>query len=156
MENPNHPSDKQKAVVTPSGTQALQVIAGMPLAPMFAGSTPVTLAQAPPPPPAVGPAADPPRQSTSSDTSMEELSPALLGAIKQIVAAALREHVSATAPPRVATPSDVEVLEEETGEEAPVPVPLAGRRREIPLPGPQEVPPQWLARFEHFRRVCRM
>ncbi|KAL0462653.1 UNVERIFIED_CONTAM: hypothetical protein Slati_0152900 [Sesamum latifolium] len=45
-----------------------------------------------------GPAADPPRRSTSSDTSTEELSPALLGAIQQIVAAALREHVSVAAP----------------------------------------------------------
>ncbi|KAL0445062.1 UNVERIFIED_CONTAM: hypothetical protein Slati_2228900 [Sesamum latifolium] len=48
MENPNHPSDKQKVVTTPSGTQALQVITGMPPAPVPAGSTPVTLAQAAP------------------------------------------------------------------------------------------------------------
>ncbi|KAL0446197.1 UNVERIFIED_CONTAM: hypothetical protein Slati_1747600 [Sesamum latifolium] len=82
--------------------------------------------------------------------STEELSPVLLGAIQQIVAAALREHVSATAPPGVATPSDVETPEEEAGEEAPVPVPLAGRRWELPLPEPQDVPPQWLARFEHL------
>ncbi|KAL0462605.1 UNVERIFIED_CONTAM: hypothetical protein Slati_0148100 [Sesamum latifolium] len=83
---------------------------------------------------------------------MEELSPALLGAIQQIIAAALREHVSATAPPWVATPSDVEAPEEEAGEEAPVPMPVAGRRREIPLPESQEVPPQWLARFEHLQK----
>ncbi|KAL0319635.1 UNVERIFIED_CONTAM: hypothetical protein Sradi_5225000 [Sesamum radiatum] len=128
MENPNHHSDKQKAVVTPSCTQALQVIPGTPPAPMLVGSTPVTLDQAPPPPRVAGLAADPPRRSTSSDTSMEELSPAFLGAIQQIVAVALREHVSATAPLRVATPSDVEAPEEEAGEEAPVPAPLAGRR----------------------------
>ncbi|KAL0453968.1 UNVERIFIED_CONTAM: hypothetical protein Slati_1374900 [Sesamum latifolium] len=30
MENPNHPSDKQKAVVTPDSTQALQVVIGTP------------------------------------------------------------------------------------------------------------------------------
>ncbi|KAL0452890.1 UNVERIFIED_CONTAM: hypothetical protein Slati_1267100 [Sesamum latifolium] len=93
MENPNHPSDKQKAVAPSSDTQALQ-----------------------------------------------------------IVAAALREHVSATCPLWVATPSDVEAPEEEAGEKAPVPVPLAGRRWEIPLPEPQEVPPQWLARFEHLQK----
>ncbi|KAL0445733.1 UNVERIFIED_CONTAM: hypothetical protein Slati_1701200 [Sesamum latifolium] len=57
-----------------------------------------------------------------------------------------------TAPPRVATPSDADVQEEEAGEEAPVPVPLTGRRREIPWPEPQEVPPQWLARLEHLQK----
>ncbi|KAL0434520.1 UNVERIFIED_CONTAM: hypothetical protein Slati_2786300 [Sesamum latifolium] len=99
-----------------------------------------------------GPIADPPCRSTSSDTSTEKLSPALLGAIQHIVAAALREHVATTAPPRVATPSDADIPEEEAGEEAPVPVPLMGRRREIPLPEPQEVPPQWLARLEHLQK----
>ncbi|KAL0455191.1 UNVERIFIED_CONTAM: hypothetical protein Slati_0858300 [Sesamum latifolium] len=58
----------------------------------------------------------------------------------QIVAAAFREHVSATAPPRVATPSDVEAPEEEAGEEDPVPMPpgegFAGC--EIPDRGSQE------------------
>ncbi|KAL0428495.1 UNVERIFIED_CONTAM: hypothetical protein Slati_3024300 [Sesamum latifolium] len=67
--------------------------------PVLAGSTPVTLTQASPSPRVTGPTADPPRWSTSSDTSTEELSPALLGAIQQIVAAVLREHVSVTAPP---------------------------------------------------------
>ncbi|KAL0462009.1 UNVERIFIED_CONTAM: hypothetical protein Slati_0088500 [Sesamum latifolium] len=99
MENPNHPSDKQKAVATLSGTQALQVIAETPPAPVPAGSTPVTLAQAAPSPRVTDPTSDPPRWSTSSDTSTEELSPALLGAIQQIVAAAFREHVSIIAPP---------------------------------------------------------
>ncbi|KAL0453943.1 UNVERIFIED_CONTAM: hypothetical protein Slati_1372400 [Sesamum latifolium] len=88
----------------------------------------------------------------SSDTSTEELSPALLGAIQQIVAAAFREHVSATARPWVATPSDVETPEEEAGEEAPVPVPPGGKRQKILLPESQEVPPQWLARFEHLQK----
>ncbi|KAL0282088.1 UNVERIFIED_CONTAM: hypothetical protein Sradi_7272400 [Sesamum radiatum] len=141
MENPNHHSDKQKAVETPSGTHALQVIAGTPPAPMLVGSMPVTLAEAPPSPRVTGPTTDPPRRSTSSYTSTEELSPALLRAIQQIVVVALREHVFAAAPPRVATPSDVEALEEEAREEASVPAPLVGRRREISLPEPQEVPP---------------
>ncbi|KAL0458515.1 UNVERIFIED_CONTAM: hypothetical protein Slati_0478700, partial [Sesamum latifolium] len=69
----------------------------------------------PPPPRAVDPTTDPPRRSTSSDTSTEEL-----GAIQQIVAAAFREHVSTTAPPRVTTPSEVEAPKEDAGEEAPV------------------------------------
>ncbi|KAL0445067.1 UNVERIFIED_CONTAM: Retrovirus-related Pol polyprotein from transposon.6 [Sesamum latifolium] len=149
MGNPNHPSDKQKAVTAP---QQYASFAGTPPSPVLTRSTPVTLAQAPPPPRVVDPTTDPPRRSTSSDTSTEELSPALLGAIQQIVAAALREHVSAIVPPRVATPSDVEAPEEEAGEEAPVPVPIAGRRREIPLPESQEVPPQWLARSEHLQK----
>ncbi|KAL0451568.1 UNVERIFIED_CONTAM: hypothetical protein Slati_1134900 [Sesamum latifolium] len=132
MENPYHPSDKQKAVAAPSGTQALQVVGRAPSALVLVGSTPVTLAPAPPPPRAMGPTIDPPRRSTSSDTSTEELSPALLGAIQQIVVAAFREYVSTVAPPRVTTPSDVEAPEEDAGEEAPVPVQTRGRRRGIP------------------------
>ncbi|KAL0438685.1 UNVERIFIED_CONTAM: hypothetical protein Slati_2351500 [Sesamum latifolium] len=31
-------------------------------------------------------------------------------------------------------------------------MPQTGRRRKIPLPGPQEVPPQWLARLEHLQK----
>ncbi|KAL0451716.1 UNVERIFIED_CONTAM: hypothetical protein Slati_1149700 [Sesamum latifolium] len=100
----------------------------------------------------MGPAADPPRRSTSSDTFTEELSSALLGAIQQIVAAALREHMSVAAPPRLAPPPEAEVLEEEGEEEAPVPVLPAGRRRDIPRPEPPEVPPQWLARLEHLQK----
>ncbi|KAL0339388.1 UNVERIFIED_CONTAM: hypothetical protein Sangu_1460900 [Sesamum angustifolium] len=61
------------------------------------GSTPTTLVQTPPPPRVVGPTIDPPRRSGSSDTSTEELSPALLGAIQQIVSAAIREQVAALA-----------------------------------------------------------
>ncbi|KAL0309176.1 UNVERIFIED_CONTAM: hypothetical protein Sradi_5859900 [Sesamum radiatum] len=55
------------------------------------GSTPAPLVQTPPPLRVVGPTADPPRRNTPSDTSTEELSPALLGAIQQIVSAAIWE-----------------------------------------------------------------
>ncbi|KAL0356460.1 UNVERIFIED_CONTAM: hypothetical protein Sradi_4092900 [Sesamum radiatum] len=128
MENPNHPSDNQKAAAAPGGTQALQVVAGASQAPALAGTTPVALPQAPLLSRVVGSTADPPRRSTSSDTSMVELSPALLGAIQQIVATALGERVSAIAPPRVATPFDVEAPQEEAGEKALVPIPVGGRR----------------------------
>ncbi|KAL0453588.1 UNVERIFIED_CONTAM: hypothetical protein Slati_1336900 [Sesamum latifolium] len=126
MKNPNQTTDKQKVVASPIDTQALQVIAG-----------------ALPPPVVTG---------TSSNTSTEELSPALLGAIQQIVVIALREHVPIAAPPRLTPPPEANVPEEEVEEEAPVPVPPIGRRREIPLPGPQEVPPQWLAHLEHLQK----
>ncbi|KAL0433272.1 UNVERIFIED_CONTAM: hypothetical protein Slati_2661500 [Sesamum latifolium] len=64
-----------------------------------------TLAQAASLPRVVGPMADPPRRSTSSDTSAEEIYPALLGAIQQIVSTAVREQVlPALAPVRIATP----------------------------------------------------
>ncbi|KAL0437674.1 UNVERIFIED_CONTAM: hypothetical protein Sradi_0475300 [Sesamum radiatum] len=152
MENPNHPSDKQKVVATPSDTQALQVIAGTLPAPLPSGPTPVTLAQAAPSPQVTGPTSDPPRWSTPSDTSTEEISPVLLGVIQQIVAAALRERVTVIAPLRVATPSDVEAPEEEAGEDIPVHLPLPGRRRENPLPEPQEVPPTVARRFEHLQK----
>ncbi|KAL0444254.1 UNVERIFIED_CONTAM: hypothetical protein Slati_2148100 [Sesamum latifolium] len=98
MENPNQTADKQKGVAAPIGTQALQVMTGAPPPPVVTGSVPAALPQASLPPRVMGPAADPPRRSTSSDTSTEELSLALLGAIQQIVAAALREHVSVAAP----------------------------------------------------------
>ncbi|KAL0445239.1 UNVERIFIED_CONTAM: hypothetical protein Slati_2246600 [Sesamum latifolium] len=98
--------------------------------------------------------ADPPRHSTSSDTSAEEISPALLGAIQQIVSAAIQEQVAALAPMRVATPSDVEAREEEAEEPIPVPVPVppTGRRLEAPPPVPQEVPPYWLAHLECLQK----
>ncbi|KAL0463149.1 UNVERIFIED_CONTAM: hypothetical protein Slati_0202500 [Sesamum latifolium] len=89
MENPNQVVDKQKVVAAPIATQALQVMTGAPPPPVVTGSTSAALPQASLPPRVIGPAADPPRRSTSSDTSAEELSPALLGAIQQIVAAAL-------------------------------------------------------------------
>ncbi|KAL0447966.1 UNVERIFIED_CONTAM: hypothetical protein Slati_1924500 [Sesamum latifolium] len=91
MKNPNQAADKQKAVAAPIATQALQVVTGAPPPPVVTGSASAALPQASLPPRVIGPAADPPRRSTSSDTSTEELSPALLGAIQQIVAAALRE-----------------------------------------------------------------
>ncbi|KAL0361926.1 UNVERIFIED_CONTAM: hypothetical protein Sradi_3877100 [Sesamum radiatum] len=74
MENPKHPSNKQKAVALPSDTQTLQVVTGAPPTPVLARSTPVTLAPAPPPPLAVGPTIDPPRRSpvTSSDVEGPE------------------------------------------------------------------------------------
>ncbi|KAL0405545.1 UNVERIFIED_CONTAM: hypothetical protein Slati_3868400 [Sesamum latifolium] len=53
----------------------------------------------------------------------EEISPALLGAIQQIVSATIREQVAALAPTRIATPSDVEAPEEEPREAVPVPAP---------------------------------
>ncbi|KAL0420832.1 UNVERIFIED_CONTAM: hypothetical protein Slati_3106100 [Sesamum latifolium] len=124
----------------------------MPSNPTVAGSTPATLAQATPLPRVVGPATDPSRRSTSSDTSMEELSPGLLGAIQQIVSAGIREQVAALTPARMATPSDVDAPEEEAEEVIPVPVPPMGRRQEAPPPVPQEVPPQWLARLECLQK----
>ncbi|KAL0401561.1 UNVERIFIED_CONTAM: hypothetical protein Slati_4186000 [Sesamum latifolium] len=125
MENSNQAADKQKAVAAPIATQAIQVMTGAPPPPVVTGSVLAAIPQASLPPRVMGPAADPPRRSTFSDTSTEELSPALLGAIQQIVAAALREHVSVAAPPR---------------------------RRDIPLPEPPEVPPQWLAHLEHLQK----
>ncbi|KAL0449066.1 UNVERIFIED_CONTAM: hypothetical protein Slati_1463000, partial [Sesamum latifolium] len=113
--------------------------------PVVTGSVPAALPQASLPPRVMGPAVDPPHQSTSSDTSTGELSPALLGAIQQIVAAAVREHAPVATPPQLTPPPEADVPEEEDEEEALVPVPPAGRRRDIPLPGPQEVHPQWLA-----------
>ncbi|KAL0394907.1 UNVERIFIED_CONTAM: hypothetical protein Slati_4456900 [Sesamum latifolium] len=92
MENPNQAADKQKVVAAPIATQALQVMTGAPPPPVVTGSASAALPQASLPPRVIGPAADPPRQSTSFDTFVEELSQVLLGAIQQIVAAALREH----------------------------------------------------------------
>ncbi|KAL0451675.1 UNVERIFIED_CONTAM: hypothetical protein Slati_1145600 [Sesamum latifolium] len=88
MENPNNTTNKQKTIETPSNTQALQVTTGTSLTPTGGGSTPVPV---PPPPRALDPVANPPRCSTSSDISMDELSPAMLGVIQRIVSAAIRE-----------------------------------------------------------------
>ncbi|KAL0458766.1 UNVERIFIED_CONTAM: hypothetical protein Slati_0503800 [Sesamum latifolium] len=98
MENPNQTTDKQKGTAPPVGTQALQVIIGAPSLPGVTGSTPAALPPAPLPLRVTDPVADPPRRSISSDTSTEELSPALLRAIQHVVATALREHVPVAAP----------------------------------------------------------
>ncbi|KAL0411595.1 UNVERIFIED_CONTAM: hypothetical protein Slati_3749200 [Sesamum latifolium] len=100
----------------------------MPPAPANEGSAPAPLAPMPPPPRVVGLVVDPPRHSTSSDTSMEELSPALLGAIQQIISAAIREQMVTLAPTRVATPSDVDAPEEEAEGDIPVPAPPVDKR----------------------------
>ncbi|KAL0428673.1 UNVERIFIED_CONTAM: hypothetical protein Slati_3042100 [Sesamum latifolium] len=152
MKNPNQTTDKQKGTAPPIGTQALQVITGAPPLPGVTGSTPAALLRAPLPPRVTDPVADLPRRSTSSDTSTEELSPALLRAIQYVVAAALREHVLVAAPPGVAPPPEADALDEEDEEEIPVPAPPVGRRHNVSLPEPQEVPPQWLARLEHLKK----
>ncbi|KAL0402335.1 UNVERIFIED_CONTAM: hypothetical protein Slati_4263400 [Sesamum latifolium] len=152
MENLNQTTDKQKGTTPPIGIQALQVITGAPSLPGVRGSTPAALPPASLPPRVTDPVADLPRRSTSSDTSMEEMSPALLRAIQHVVAASLREHVPIAAPPRVAPPPAADALDEEDEGEIPVPVPPAGRRHNVPLPEPQELPPQWLAHLEHLQK----
>ncbi|KAL0439939.1 UNVERIFIED_CONTAM: hypothetical protein Slati_2476900 [Sesamum latifolium] len=56
----------------PANTQALQVVTGMPPTSTSGGSTPAASAPRIPPPGVVGPVADPPRRSTSSDTSPKD------------------------------------------------------------------------------------
>ncbi|KAL0434459.1 UNVERIFIED_CONTAM: hypothetical protein Slati_2780200 [Sesamum latifolium] len=114
-------TNKQKAVETSGNTQALQA-----------------------------PVADPPRRSTSSDTSTEELSPVLLGVIQQIVSAAIREQVAALAPARAA-PSDIDAPQKEAEGDIPVPMPQRTGGRGSPL-ALQEVPPQWLVRIKCFQK----
>ncbi|KAL0448744.1 UNVERIFIED_CONTAM: Pro-Pol polyprotein [Sesamum latifolium] len=152
MENPGDTTSKQNAPETSGSAQALQVVTGVPPTSTVAGSAPATLAQTIRLPRVVGPMADPPRCSTSSDTSAEEISPALLGFIQQIVSAVIREQVAALAPTRMATPSDLEAPKEEAEEVIPVPVPPTGRRLEAPPPVPQEVPHHWLARLERLQK----
>ncbi|KAL0448739.1 UNVERIFIED_CONTAM: hypothetical protein Slati_1430300 [Sesamum latifolium] len=103
MENPNNTPNKQKTIETPSNIQALQVTTGTTLTPAGRGSS-----QVPPPPRAIGPIADAPRHSTSSNTSKDELSPAMLGVIQRIVSATIREQSAILVPARIATPSDVD------------------------------------------------
>ncbi|KAL0315397.1 UNVERIFIED_CONTAM: hypothetical protein Sradi_5417900 [Sesamum radiatum] len=78
--------------------------------------------------------ADLQRRSISSNTSTDEISPTLLGAIQLIVSVATREQVAAIAPTRVATPSDMDILEEEVEEGAPIPAHPAAARRGLPQP----------------------
>ncbi|KAL0303126.1 UNVERIFIED_CONTAM: hypothetical protein Sradi_6180700 [Sesamum radiatum] len=152
MKNSNQTTDKQKGTAPPVGTQVLQVITGAPPLPGVTDSTPVALPPAPLPPRVTDPVAVSPRRTTSSDTFTEELSPALLRAIQQVVAAALREHVPVAAPLRIALPPEANVPGEEDEGEIPISVLPAGRRRNVPLPEPHEVPPQWLARLEPLQK----
>ncbi|KAL0394543.1 UNVERIFIED_CONTAM: hypothetical protein Slati_4420500 [Sesamum latifolium] len=148
MKNPGNITNKQKDLETSGSAQTLQMVTGIPPTPTVAGSTPATLAQTTPLPRVVAPIADPRRRSTSSDNSTEEISPALLGAIQQIVSTAIREQVAILAPARVATPSDVEAPKEEAGEDIPAHISPAGRRQEAPPPVPQEVLPHLLVCLE--------
>ncbi|KAL0398967.1 UNVERIFIED_CONTAM: hypothetical protein Sradi_2240000 [Sesamum radiatum] len=116
MDVPSNTANKQKVVGTPDNTQTLQVVTGASLAPTSGGSAPTPLAPAPTPPGAVGPVVNTPRRSMSSDTSSEDLSPALLGAIQWINPTAIREQVVALIPAHKATSSDVDALDEEAEE----------------------------------------
>ncbi|KAL0454330.1 UNVERIFIED_CONTAM: hypothetical protein Slati_0772200 [Sesamum latifolium] len=87
------------------------------------------------------PTTDPPRCNTSSDTSTEELSPTLLGAIQRIVSTTIREKLAVLTPTRTTTPSDVDVPKKVAEEGAPVHVlPVAERQGPL-LVASQEVPP---------------
>ncbi|KAL0427918.1 UNVERIFIED_CONTAM: hypothetical protein Slati_2966600 [Sesamum latifolium] len=72
MKNPNNAANKQRPLKH-QATRKLCRLLGTSLASAGGGSTPI-----PPPPGAVGPMIDLPRRSTSSDTSTDELSPAML------------------------------------------------------------------------------
>ncbi|KAL0453937.1 UNVERIFIED_CONTAM: hypothetical protein Slati_1371800 [Sesamum latifolium] len=138
------PLKKQKAVET-GGNQTLQVAIGTSLTPAGGGSTL-------PPPRAISLVADPPKRSTSSDTSTDELSPALMGAIQRIVSAAIREQLAVLTPARTTTPSNEDVPEEVAEEVAPVHVLPVAKRQGPLLVAYQEVPPQWLVRFECLQK----
>ncbi|KAL0411627.1 UNVERIFIED_CONTAM: hypothetical protein Slati_3752400 [Sesamum latifolium] len=111
---------------------------------------PASLAPVPPPPRSAGPVAGPLRRNTSLDTSSGELSSALLGAIQRIVLAAIRKQVVALPPPHIGTPSDVDIFEEEAEGDVLVPMPPVAEKQGPPSLAPQEVPPQWLARFAYL------
>ncbi|KAL0408343.1 UNVERIFIED_CONTAM: hypothetical protein Sradi_1768700 [Sesamum radiatum] len=136
MENPSNTNNKQKAIETSGNIQALQVAIGTSLTAARRGSVPT-----PPPPGVVGPVTDPPRRSTSSNTSTDELSLAILGAIQRIVSAAIREQFVTLASPLTATPSDMGALEEEAEEGVPAHAPPTAGRRGAPSFIIQEVPP---------------
>ncbi|KAL0462461.1 UNVERIFIED_CONTAM: hypothetical protein Slati_0133700 [Sesamum latifolium] len=72
MEIPSNPTNKQNVVETSGNTQALQMVTGMPPTSASGGSTSAASAPRIPPPGVVGPVANPPRHSTSSDTSPKD------------------------------------------------------------------------------------
>ncbi|KAL0378384.1 UNVERIFIED_CONTAM: hypothetical protein Sradi_3143900 [Sesamum radiatum] len=75
-----------------------------------------------------------------------------MGAIQQIVSAATHEQLAVLTPARTITPSDEDIPEEVAEEGAPVHVlPVAERQGPL-LVASQEVPPQWLARFECLQK----
>ncbi|KAL0355780.1 UNVERIFIED_CONTAM: hypothetical protein Sradi_4024900 [Sesamum radiatum] len=124
MEIPSNSANKQNAVETSVNTQVLQVIIRMPPTSASGGSTPTASAPMLPPPRVVGP----------------------------IVSPAIREQVAVLARARVATSSDIDAPEEEAEVDIPIPIPPADRRQGAPPSTPQEVPSQWLARFECLQK----
>ncbi|KAL0411270.1 UNVERIFIED_CONTAM: hypothetical protein Slati_3716700 [Sesamum latifolium] len=100
----------------------------------------------PHPPRTLGPMADPLRRSTSLDTSTDELSPMMLGAIQRIVSASTQKQIASLVSARTATLSDVDVPEEEVEEGAHVPVP--------PMAGRRGAPPTLLKRYTDGIKCC--
>ncbi|KAL0288152.1 UNVERIFIED_CONTAM: hypothetical protein Sradi_7104800 [Sesamum radiatum] len=138
------PLKKQKAGET-GGNQTLQAATRTSLTSVGGGSTL-------PPPRAISLVADPPRRSTSSDTSTDELSSALMGAIQRIVSAAIREQLAVLTPARTIAPSNEDFPKEVAEEGTLVYVfPVAERQGPL-LVASQEVPSQWLARFECLQK----
>ncbi|KAL0457583.1 UNVERIFIED_CONTAM: hypothetical protein Slati_0385500 [Sesamum latifolium] len=75
-----------------------------------------------------------------------------MGVIQRIVSAAIWEQLAVLTPARTTTPSDEDVPEEVAEEDASVHVlPVAERQGPL-LVASQEVPPQWLARFECLQK----
>ncbi|KAL0401746.1 UNVERIFIED_CONTAM: hypothetical protein Slati_4204500 [Sesamum latifolium] len=98
---------------------------------------------------------DPPRRSTSSDTSTEELSPALFRVIQRIVSATIQEQLAVLTLTRTTTPSDVDVLEEVAEEGAPAHVlPIAERQGPL-LVVSQEVPPSGAHAWSACRKASK-
>ncbi|KAL0355377.1 UNVERIFIED_CONTAM: hypothetical protein Sradi_3984600 [Sesamum radiatum] len=95
--------------------------------------------------------ANSPRRSTSSDTSLEELSPALLETIQETIVATIREKLTTLAPTCVATPSDVGALEEGPTQLAPAPFVTEGLDTLMQSQSGDAFP-QWLARLECLQK----
>ncbi|KAL2244225.1 UNVERIFIED_CONTAM: hypothetical protein Sindi_0540500 [Sesamum indicum] len=102
------------------------------------------------------PLADPPRRITSFDTTSSELFPALLGAIEQVVAAAILEQMAGLVPTRLAPVVEVGIPQgaiggpPEGGVVVTRALPTAAQGL-LPTT-PQEVPQQWLARLERLEK----
>ncbi|KAL0435228.1 UNVERIFIED_CONTAM: hypothetical protein Sradi_0230700 [Sesamum radiatum] len=144
MEIPNNLPNKQKAGEAPAAatTQALQVVPGAPLTPLFGIATAAS-------PRWANPASEAPRIVITQDAPHLELSPTLLETLQHMITSAFLEQLTAialtpaTRQPKVVVPEQAELTVVMPRPEASPGLPQQLRRN---------VPPQWLAQLESLQK----
>ncbi|KAL0434890.1 UNVERIFIED_CONTAM: hypothetical protein Sradi_0196900 [Sesamum radiatum] len=139
--------NKQKAEEAPADatTQALQVVHGAALAPLFGAAVAAS-------PRSADPAPNAPRIVITQDAPPLELSRTLLGTLQQMITSAICEQLTTVAPTLATRQPEVIVLgQAELTVVMPKPEASPGLAQQPPAQA-GDVPPQWLARLESLQK----